>query len=72
MTKIEIYEMTKIEIYESDSEHVSQRWWWRLRAHNGRIIAGSTEGYTSQDAARRMAQSLFFGVPIILKTKDDQ
>lgn len=31
----------------------SQRWWWRLKAGNGEIMAGSTEGYDSEQNVLR-------------------
>jgi hypothetical protein len=31
-------------------------WYWRLRAHNGKIVADGSEGYASRGNARRAAR----------------
>lgn len=51
--------MTKIEVYESKSDNPSEKWRWRLRASNGRIIAESGEGYSDKVYTVDMAMELF-------------
>lgn len=45
---------TRFEIYKDQANE----WRWRLRAHNGKIIADSGEGYSSKANARRAAKAL--------------
>lgn len=51
--------MDKIEVYESKSDNPSEKWRWRLRASNGRIIAESGEGYSDKYYTAGMATGLF-------------
>ena len=48
----------EIVVYRTRSLRRSQRWAWRLVAENGRIIATSGEGYTSQLHAVEMAEKV--------------
>ena len=44
----------KVEIKETDKQDVEQRWYWVLRATNGRILATS-EMYSSYQKAKQTA-----------------
>lgn len=39
----------KFEIYEGRNK----KWYWRLKAHNGKIIADGGQGYSTSQNARR-------------------
>lgn len=49
----------RFEIYESliywneDMRQGDYKWFWRLRARNGRIVADGAEGYASKAGVRR-------------------
>jgi hypothetical protein len=38
-------------------------WWWSARSGNHKEIANSGEGYSNRGAAKRMASTLFPGIP---------
>lgn len=38
-------------------------WWWRFRASNGQIIAGSTEGYKNEAHCLQMIGRIRGGSP---------
>ena len=42
-----------LNIYESHGLNYKQRFWWRLKAANGRIVATSGEGYVTWAKAKR-------------------
>lgn len=51
----------RIEVFRSLSVRRSQRWAWRLRAPNGRIVAVSGEGYGGRGEALGMAAAVAQG-----------
>lgn len=53
--------MTRLELYRARSLRRNQRFRWRLRAGNGRIIATSGEGYANVEDARQMGLSVISG-----------
>ena len=52
MTKRKKFE--PVEFYRSAT---AKAWFWRVKARNGRIVADSAEGYTSEAKARKGFQS---------------
>lgn len=42
----------QIEVFESPKSKPSQRWWWRVRAANGKIKYGSVEGFSRRAKAK--------------------
>lgn len=58
----------QIELYKSPQSKPSQRFWWRVRAANGKVLADSGEGYSRPSKARRAALLLsktFATLPIV-------
>jgi uncharacterized protein YegP (UPF0339 family) len=45
----------QFEIFQSRS---TGDWWWRLRAKNGKVIAGSAEGYKRKSHAITMTEKI--------------
>lgn len=41
------------------------KWRWRIRAHNGRVIAGSDDGYATRAGAIQSAERLASYVPML-------
>lgn len=41
---------SRVEIFQSK---ITQKWYWRLKAANHKIIAVGSEGFSSERAARR-------------------
>lgn len=54
-----------VEVYATRSLRRSQRWAWRLRALNGRIVAESGEGYADRGRAVSMALRVCRGVEVV-------
>lgn len=51
------------EIYESgiadfDRREYHEQWYWRLRSHNGRIVAEGSKGYTSKANVKRALRKI--------------
>ena len=45
----------RFEIFQSGS---TGDWWWRLRSKNGKVIAGSAEGYRRKSHAIKMVEQI--------------
>ena len=45
-------------------EGTNKKWYWRLRADNGRVVADGSQGYTyrrgCREAIRRIAGAVFY------------
>lgn len=50
-----------LEVFEALARTPSQRWRWRLKHVNGKVVYGSTEGYSDRDEAIRLAVKANFG-----------
>lgn len=48
----------RVEVYRSRNPFSSERWRWRARAANGRIVAESGEGYAQPAYAEEIALRL--------------
>lgn len=44
--------------YEPHAEDIT-RWYWRLRASNGKIVADGSEGYSSKSAAQKAVRRIW-------------
>jgi len=43
-------------------EGIDGRWYWRLKAANGRIVADGSQGYVSASNAKRALTDIVLGV----------
>lgn len=48
----------KVEYFQDEANE----WRWRVKARNGRIVAGSLEGYSSRKDAKRAFTTVFQAV----------
>lgn len=53
------------ETYRRRTVNRNQRWGWRLRSLNGRILAGSTEGYSDRAFADMIGRAVVTGKFVI-------
>lgn len=54
-------DFASLEVYRTRSLRRSEKWRWRLRHQNSRIIAESGEGYANQVDAREQAIKVVSG-----------
>lgn len=56
--------MPRLKVYRSA---LSKRWYWKLFASNGRVVADGSEGYAKKGHALRAARRvrrIFAGLPV--------